>query len=163
MGLDQYLYAKKYYSGGSYSPASEQEVYSNIVKAVGVSHLSVDMTPSIEVTIKVAQWRKANQVHGWFVDNVQHGEDDCREYEVSRDDLHQLMALCNEVLAKRDNDVAEELLPTTAGFFFGSDDIDEYYYADLEYTVKTLATLLEDDVLADTTGWRWEFYYQSSW
>ena len=29
-------------------------------------------------------WRKANQIHKWFVDNVQGGIDDCRPYPVSQ-------------------------------------------------------------------------------
>ena len=32
----------------------------------------------------VGYWRKANQIHNWFVQNVQGGEDDCGIYEVSQ-------------------------------------------------------------------------------
>ncbi len=32
-------------------------------------------------------WRKANGIHAWFVQNVQEGEDDCKEYYVSQSKL----------------------------------------------------------------------------
>jgi hypothetical protein len=67
------------------------------------------------------------------------------------------------VYAKRDNDFAEEMLPTTSGFFFGNTDVDEYYYNDVLYTALTLEQLLNDLTLSDTSGWGWEFSYQSSW
>lgn len=31
-----------------------------------------------EITEEVGYWRKANAIHGWFVDNVQKGNDDCK-------------------------------------------------------------------------------------
>lgn len=46
----------------------------------------------------VAYWRKANQIHGWFVENVQRGEDDCKEYYVSRKRLKKLLDTVNAVL-----------------------------------------------------------------
>ena len=43
---------------------------------------------------EVMYWRKANAIHKWFVDNVQGGEDDCREYPVSNDQLIELRDTC---------------------------------------------------------------------
>ena len=42
----------------------------------------------------VCDWRKANHIHHWFVQNVQDGNDDCGEYEVKPDHLHTLRADC---------------------------------------------------------------------
>lgn len=52
--------------------------------------------------------------------------------------------------------LAEELLPTTSGFFFGGTAYDEWYWRDLERTVEIIdkALVLPDD---------WDFEYQSSW
>ena len=36
-------------------------------------------------------WRKANAVHNWFVDNVQDGNDGCKHYWVSKEDLQKLL------------------------------------------------------------------------
>jgi len=47
---------------------------------------------------EVACWRKANQIHRWFVENVQDGNDDCKEYYVSRENLKELLDTVNTVL-----------------------------------------------------------------
>ena len=104
---------------------------------------------------EAAYWRKANQIHNWFVENVQNGTDDCKSYYVSEQQLQELIDTCKEVLA--DHDKAPDLLPTCSGCFFGGTDYDEYYYEDLEYTVRHL-----EDVLANASD-RYEFYYNSSW
>ncbi len=43
-------------------------------------------------------WRKANHIHAWFVDNVQDGNDDCKEYFVACDQLRELFAVCETVI-----------------------------------------------------------------
>ena len=43
--------------------------------------------------VKVAYWRKANAIHGWFVDNIQDGVDDQNEYYVSKEKLEELKKL----------------------------------------------------------------------
>lgn len=55
-----------------------------------------------------------------------------------------------------DPSVAQALLPTQEGFFFGGTDYDEYYYADLEHTRDALTAALAQQ---DDGG----FCYQSSW
>ena len=47
---------------------------------------------------KVGYWRKANQVHKWFVDNVQDGDDDCGTYPVTREQLEELLEKCEYIL-----------------------------------------------------------------
>jgi hypothetical protein len=59
-----------------------------------------------------------------------------------------------EVIA--DPQIAETLLPTTSGFFFGGTNYDEYYYRDIEETSEVIGKLLTEE----GDG---EFYYQSSW
>jgi len=43
-------------------------------------------------------WRKANHIHGWFVDNVQDGQDDCKQYYVDLDAISQLRVVCEKVI-----------------------------------------------------------------
>jgi hypothetical protein len=58
-----------------------------------------------------------------------------------------------------DNALAGELLPPSAGFFFGTTDITDYYFDDLRATVEAL-----DEALAFAQRDRWAtFTYQSSW
>ena len=57
-----------------------------------------------------------------------------------------------------DPSVADELLPTASGFFFGSTDYDEYYVMDIEATIDIITKVLE------TTDFDKEMvYYVSSW
>ena len=69
------------------------------------------------VSFEAGYWRKANQIHKWFVDNVQDGVDECEEHIVSLEQMEQLLSVCKRVIA--DPKLGEELLPASSGFFFG--------------------------------------------
>ena len=66
------------------------------------------------------------------------------------------METVKQVLA--DHKLAPQLLPTESGFFFGSQEYDNWYIQDLEETKNILETVLNDRSLDN-----WDFYYQSSW
>lgn len=109
---------------------------------------------------EIGYWRKANHIHKWFVDCVQDGEDDCEKYEVTKSNLLDLKAVCEEVLSLKGKDEGkiEEILPTESGFFFGSTSYDEYYFSEVEGTIKIINEVLE------TTDFEKELVvYQSSW
>lgn len=159
MGLDMYLKADKYVGNWEHSKESEKSLFQSILKQTNTPELVEDQCPSLVVSITCAYWRKANAIHQWFVDNVQDGNDNCERYYVSKDQLTELMNLCSKVLENRDSeDVAEKSLPTSSGFFFGSTHYDDYYYEDLEYTLKRIQYLLSLPYVDEL-----EFYYQSSW
>jgi len=107
-----------------------------------------------KIEARAGYWRKANAIHKWFVDNVQGGIDECHQVYVSREQLEQLLGLVNDVI--ENPLLAEELLPTQSGFFFGSTEYDQYYHADLKETKKILEKALKAPK-------DWDFYYQSSW
>ncbi len=156
MGLDMYLHGKRYMSkyfneGDTDKQAAIQELFPELANRSG--HWGDD-SPVKEVKIEAGYWRKANAIHGWFVKNAQGGTDDCGNYYVSREQLQELKELCERVLAFRH--LATDLLPVQNGFFFGSDQYDEYYFGDLEATVKIINDCLE---LPNS----WEFEYHSSW
>jgi hypothetical protein len=154
MGLDMYLSAKKYMS--QYFDESDVERIEKINDIFGVTGIEDGNYGAQEVTFRVAYWRKANAIHDWFVQNVQGGVDECQEAWVSREQLQELITICEQVLA--DMSKAEQLLPTRSGFFFGGTDYDEFYKQDLEYTVERLKKILGDPALQ-----KMDFYYQSSW
>jgi hypothetical protein len=109
---------------------------------------------------EAAYWRKANAVHRWFVENVQNNEDECKPYVVTREQLEDLVEDCMLVLSNRgDDELAEQVLPTGGGFFFGNTDYDDWYFDCLEYTVDKLKEVLENPSYDENT----EFVYQSSW
>ncbi|MDD6828078.1 MAG: hypothetical protein PUE12_18570 [Oscillospiraceae bacterium] len=137
---------------------------------------------------QVGYWRKANQIHNWFVEHVQDGEDDCAyHHECTREVLEELLDTCKTVLDSCamtygkvnngyrgtpngwepiyedgkiiiDSSVAEELLPSCSGFFFGGTEYDEYYVNDIVETIKIL-----EEVLATTDFETQAIYYVSSW
>ena len=159
MGLDMYLRASAYVSRNDYSQDEilENPLFAEIVKQFNVED-SIDKTgfAGISIDFPMGYWRKANQIHNWFVTFVQDGEDNCGQYYVGRDQLEDLAKTCQKVLA--DHSKAEELLPTGAGFFFGSTEYDEWYMQDINHTAERLDKILKDPALA-----KCDFYYQSSW
>jgi hypothetical protein len=173
MGLDMYLSKKIYVRpddrdevkiAGAKTPVWEQKVK--------------------EIVEEVGYWRKANAIHCWFVEHVQQGQDDCGEYDVSETQLRELLDTVNTVLDAselvegqviteyrskpgcgwepiieqgkviKDPTMAERLLPTQEGFFFGSTDYDQYYYDDL---------VLTKHILEDALASGGDYYYSSSW
>ena len=118
------------------------------------SDKAVDLTGEIsEITMSIGYWRKANQIHRWFVEHVQDGVDECQKSYVSTDQLINLKTACEDALT--DPELASSILPPQEGFFFGSDELDEWYFNDLKDTIKII-----DKALKIQNG---TFYYQSSW
>lgn len=172
MGLDMYL-SKKIY------------VWSNDRGNLKITGADMPVRgDKIKYIVEEAgYWRKANAIHQWFVTNVQDGADDCKEYYVSSDQMRELLAIVNRVLAAselvdgdvcngwtiengqhqpivergkiiKDATTAQELLPTRSGFFFGSTDYDQYYLEDLKLTKQIIEEALEEGG---------DYYYSSSW
>lgn len=100
--------------------------------------------------------------------------ENCQEYVVTKENLEKLKQDCETVLNSsrlvyktvpvreynydkrdyvtvertmnllEDSSVAEELLPTQSGFFFGSTFYDEWYVEDLKETVEKIKDILKD-------------------
>lgn len=130
MGLDMYLDKEVVLRRNGKPSIAEVTVYGDSVPA----HIILEGIHG--VTSSAMQWRKANAIHKWFVDNVQGGNDDCGAYFVPFADLLRLRDECRQVLA--DLSLAEGILPPQAGFFFGSTDIDESYVLDLKETADMI-------------------------
>ena len=138
----------------------------------------------------VMYWRKANAIHKWFVDHAQGGIDDCGIHGVSYEQLFELMIICERIVdecpllegvdgtyrGKFDNvELAEKLLPTTDGFFFGSTDYDADYLYDVTWTAKELRKLIDNmtteradygEIYHAACGerdWAVSFSYDASW
>lgn len=153
MGLDMGLSASRYLSDYNNADKQKKEELLEMFPELKV-YLTEEENPIQEVRAEVGYWRKANQIHAWFVENIQEGEDDCKSYYVSREKLQELKNLCRQVL--EDKSLANEFLPTQSGFFFGSTEYEDYYFDDLEKTIRII-----DNALALPETWRFE--YQSSW
>ena len=67
-----------------------------------------------------------------------------REYNFDKRDYVTVERTMNVL---EDSSVAEELLPTQSGFFFGSTFYDEWYVEDLKETVEKIKDILKDEDL----------------
>lgn len=101
-----------------------------------------------------AYWRKANWLRQWVINHCDNFEDE-GDTLITHEQLQELLETCETVCTF--HNLAPKLLPTMSGFFFGSLDYDEYYFAEVEYTVELLRKLLADP---DTPNY--DFYY-SEW
>lgn len=165
MGLDMYLHRRTYVKDWGHNPDEKHEV---TVKLNGEQHPFIDVTKIIYIEEEVGYWRKANAIHKWFVDNCQNGSDDCKPYYVSYEQLQELLAICKQI--KEDHSKAEALLPPQGGFFFGSTDIDDWYFSDIDNTIEILEPLinLNNDFKAQSEAGKVvydypEYQYRSSW
>lgn len=151
MGLDMYLRGRRFMAEGWNNV--DKETIDQLLTLSGSNEYAE--RPALTVEVVVGYWRKVNWVHNWFVENVQDGEDNCRPYYVAREQLEELQKACLEVLADRSK--AMELLPPSEGFFFGSYEIDDYYWDSLRETVVIIGKALKMPIE------EWDFQYQSSW
>lgn len=98
----------------------------------------------------IAYFRKVNFVYAYFspklIDEVAW---------VTRGDLIDLIDRCEKVL--KDHSLAETLLPTQSGFFFGSTEYSDWYFEDVEDCKNQMSKLLkglkDDEVIYVSMSW----------
>ena len=115
--------------------------------------INVDIKSLVSVTEHLLYWRKANAIHGWFVDNCGDGEDNAQLMYVTEDKMKELL----ETIDKQLKDKVSGILPLRSGFFFGnSEEKDAWYWDELKRTKKEFEKLLKEPGDHD-------YYYQASW
>jgi len=117
MGLDMYAYA-----------AVKQGQYGEFYK--GAEYIDGEaVNPSVTQPRELAYWRKHPNLHGWmrqlWNQRGNEGSFNGDELELFREDLDNL-----------EQDVLDNALPQTSGFFFGDDSAEYYRAQDLEF-IKT--------------------------
>lgn len=162
MGLDMYLYLRKYERISSWDkegtkkkegfyPPELEELADRIYEKNFMSKAT---------EYQVAYWRKANAIHRFFIENCAEGEDDCKPVWVPLEALKDLVKICRDIIS--DPSKAEEELPTQSGFFFGDTKYDEYYLQDLEDTVENLEPIIKF-LEKDKNYLKYDIIYQASW
>ena len=149
--------SKKIYIGAIYD---HRNVEASVDIKINGNVININPKKISYIHEEAAYWRNANHIHQWFVDNVQDGEDDCGNYEVTISQLKELIALCEQVLEKKDNAFSDANLPTQEGFFFGDTEYRDYIYEDCADTIKMLNEALEGVFEND---YEVSFEYHSSW
>lgn len=252
MGLDSYLYVKQEHSAKTLKQILElAKTDTKLQEAIGEDMEVLEELAQegyVDTSHQVAYWRKANQIHNFFIQECAGGEADCRLVYVCMEDLKELVRRCKKIIKtvqyKKDwvsngilfgsneqeifylddgtklpfseikklvqakdprisitqeddyqtisvwrnlehtekatcfiregvstrfeyfilddvisnPEIAEELLPTVSGFFFGSTDYTKYYIQDLEDTIKQIEPLLKKKYPPYTS-----FTYEASW
>lgn len=93
MGLDMYL-DKEIYIGANYD---FNKIGGEIALTRNGNKIHINRQKVKTIVEEGLYWRKANQIHKWFVENVQDGNDDCGRYYVSEDTLKTLLNTINTV------------------------------------------------------------------
>lgn len=103
----------------------------------------------------IMYWRKANQIRAWFANNLRCFADN-GETQVYKEDLESLLTTIEDVLDHPEK--AGVLLPPSSGFFFGSTEIDEYYWEDLRNTKEAIERILRETDWDTEDIYYWEWY-----
>lgn len=97
--------------------------------------------------------RKENHIQA-FVENTVDEVDNCAYIPLTKADVERLVDLLRRVDA--DHSLAEVLLPTQEGFFFGGTDYDEWYFDDIKLELEAFEEILETwDDDAVYAYWAW--------
>lgn len=182
MGLDMYLSKKTYVK--QWSHQTPEETFEVNVTKGGKPYEGIQSDRVSYVTEELMYWRKVNQIHGWFCNNTSQITEEIL-YSVTTEDLRNLLETCHKVLGILENagktsmavstgwsngekimedievydcmEEIEDLLPPTRGFFYGSDDLGEWYKESILETVEFLERELPKCTEYD------EFEYYASW
>jgi hypothetical protein len=183
MGLDMYLSKKTYVK--KWSHQTKEETFDVSIKKGGEDFTGINPERVSYITEEISYWRKANQIHGWFCNNTEEVVPDVKYY-VTKENLEELLDTCKKVLEVLNSspksikqvvggwkdgkdymvdvevydktDVILELLPPTRGFFFGSDDIDDWYKEQVEHTIQ----VIEEELNTNVDNYP-EYEYYASW
>lgn len=109
MGLDMYLTGRKYFWQAWDNDGANRREDGKRVKSIDV---------------ELGYWRKHPDLHGYIVNTFAGGKDDCKEIELTADNLREIVKA-----------VRARTLPHTTGFFFGESDLSD---EEIDGDVKTL-------------------------
>ena len=127
------------------------------------------MWPSARKSGYIWYGRKTNAIHRWFLENC--GGNSEMEFEVDFRKLRELRDVLEKVV--KDRSLARYDLETMTGFFFGSQEYDDYYFSEAERMLRLLDYMFsrlewEDDPWSSVThvdvpDWEVRFWYRASW
>ena len=145
MGLDMFFYASR--PGATMKQAVERERELNELD--WDEWMAVRESDEYPI-LGMGYLRKANQVFNW-IDREVGDIEDCEPLPMSESDVRRLKGAAVEVIAMPWR--AAKLLPTTAGFFFGSQEYDDGYFADLRETSSICSKILDEVDFDDQDVW----------
>lgn len=107
---------------------------------------------------ELAYFRKVNFLIPFFENYFNRKLNNLENLEITEASVIELKTRCERVL--QNHTLANELLPTRSGFFFGSTDYDEDYYDKVKLTLFYCGTILEQfSSLKDGESIIFNFWY----
>lgn len=110
-------------------------------------------------------WRKMNAIHAWMVREVMDNNDE-NAGELHQVSIQKLLTFYEQLVETRLTR-NPKFFPPTEGFFFGSAEVDEYYYEEILDTIEKLQKeiisirqYIEDGEL---DLYPFTYWYESSW
>lgn len=144
MGLDQYIYL-----GDEYEDFDEdyyEEIGTPVYDPDKGELLYYNETDFVH---EIAYFRKSNWLHGYLdrlcEERANRPIGNCHYFVFSQRDLNNLLNTCREVVKSKSTKIAKELLPPCKGCFFGSYEIDEYYFDDIQDFIDIMQKFEEDN------------------
>ena len=162
MGLDQYFTARKgtWNSFGRWDAEEGKKDNTEYPAALNVfaDYIFEQNFKSTQIKIdyQIGYFRKFNALHSYIVKNYADGVDECQDIWLTKKGIEKLLEVLKQV--SEDHSKAPELLPTQSGFFFGSTEYDEYYFADVEEAIK-----LFEMIIANLDFDKFDLIYRASW
>ena len=154
MGLDMYFYLRKYESQSKWDEKAAVLNYDEDLKGLE-NYIFKRNFKSVETKYQVGYFRKFNALHSYIVKTFANGVDECQEIYLSKKDLNKLL----DALKSVSKDNASQVLPTQTGFFFGSQNYDEYYFEDVKEAIELITKMLE----VMNSNNKWSACYEASW
>lgn len=144
---------------------------------MGLDQAIKRMTP--ETALKLAKWQESGQNDEYFISDEEYGAIEelwrgrkenhiraaieylsgenainCGYVFLSKPVVERLTERLAEV--SQEHSLAATVLPTQDGFFFGSTQYDEYYFADIERELEAFRTILKEwDESKSYAYWEW--------
>lgn len=138
------------------------DMYLNIKRNLEFKRLNMEVYDGLYYTkyeeVGIGYWRKFNALHQFIVSNYAE-VDDCKPIYLGKEEIKTILETLRRIAL--DNSLAQELMPSTSGFFFGGTQYDEWYFKDILHSIpifELALKTLEDEHELDTY-----IIYQASW
>ena len=155
MGLDMYLSKKTYVKRWEHQ--SDETKFEVTVKKGGVTYPSIKSERVSYITEEIMYWRKANQIHGWFVNNCHELTQDVL-YSVHYEQLKELYDTCKNVLDILTKSPKKKV-EVVAGWKNGEEYTEEIEVSDLSKADEEYIM----DLLPPTQGFFFGSYEIGNW
>lgn len=141
MGLDMYLQTVK--TEHSYPDGTPEAPY----QGRHITHITKE---------DVGYFRKFNALHGYIsATATPYGIENCQDVYLSAEYIEETLEMLKDLKAHPEK--VAEVLPPTDGFFFGSQEVDEYYWQNVDDAIETFQRILDtvDFTKVDVIYYAW--------